>query len=110
MQIDFEIFDSLCSEKGKSQSAAAVEAGVSKNAIGRWRSGEVIPSKASVKKIADYFGVSVGYLQGAEQKNPDTKTGTGMSKTKEDLLQRVMQMSDDELQKLELLLQIVESK
>ena len=109
MQIDFEIFDRLCAEHGKSQSAAAEEAGVSKNAIGRWRCGEVIPSKSSVKKMADYFGVSVGYLQGKE-KNPATDDGNGMSKAKADIVKKVMQMSDDELEKLDILLRIVESK
>ena len=111
MQIDFDIFDSLCSEKGKSQSAAAEEAGVSKNAIGRWRSGEVIPSKASIKKIADYFGVSVNHLLGVEnKKNPATDEGNGISEKKAGLIKKVMQMSDDELEKLEMLLRIVESK
>ena len=109
MQIDFDVFDALCAESGKSQSAAAEEAGVSKNAIGRWRCGEVTPSKSSVKKIADYFGVSVGYLLGNE-KNPATETGNGMSKAKADIVKRVMQMSDAELEKFELLLRIVESK
>ena len=45
-----------------------------------------------------------------QQKNPATDNGNGISEAKSKLLQKVMQMSDEELQKLELLLQIVESK
>ena len=45
-----------------------------------------------------------------EQKNPTTENGNGISQAKADLIKKVMQMSDEELQKLDLLLQIVESK
>jgi len=111
VQIDFDIFDRLCTEKGKSQSAAAEEAGVSKNAIGRWRSGEVVPSKASVKKIADYFGVSVGYLLGDEkQKNPATENDSGISKEKSELIQKIMSLPDEDLASVDLLLQVLEAK
>ena len=110
MQIDFDVFDRLCFEKGKSPSTAAKEAGVSKNAIGRWRSGEVVPSKPSVKKIAEYFGVPVDVLLGREQKNPVTENGNGISKAKSELIEKVMRMSDEELERLNLLLQVVESK
>lgn len=111
MQIDFEVFDRLCTEKGKSQSAAAEEAGVSKNAIGRWRSGEVVPSKASVKKIADYFGVSVGYLLGDEkQKNPTTENDSGISKEKSELIEKIKRMSDAKLARVNLLIQVLESE
>ena len=62
MQIDFDIFDRLCVERGKSQSAVGDESGVSKNAIGRWRRNETNPSRASIAKLAAYFGVSIDTL------------------------------------------------
>ena len=67
-------------------------------------------STTNAQKIASYFGVSVGYLLGEEQKNPTTKIDSGITKAKNDMIQKVMQMSDEELQKLDMLLQIVESK
>lgn len=109
MQIDFDVFDRLCFEKGKSPSTAAKEAGVSKNAIGRWRSGEVVPSKPSVKKIADYFGVSVDYLLGVEQKNPDTKNGTGISEARVEFIEKIKQMSDEQFANFLFVLRIVEA-
>ena len=67
-------------------------------------------STTNAQKIASYFGVSVGYLLGEEQKNPTTEIDSGITKEKSDLIKRVMQMSDEELQKLDMLLRIVESK
>jgi hypothetical protein len=64
----------------------------------------------NAEKIANYFGVSVGYLLGNEEKKPSEISLEGLSKVKADLIQKVMQMSDEELQKLDLLLQIVEAK
>lgn len=100
----------MCNKIGKSPSAVAIEIGLSKPSVYRWKNGG-FPTDATALKIASYFGVSVTYLLGKEeQKNPTTEIGSGMSKAKSDLIQKVMQMSDEELQKLDLLLQIVESK
>lgn len=100
----------MCNEIGKSPSAVSIEIGLSKSTVNRWKNGGC-PTDATASKIASYFGVSVTYLLGKEeQKNPTTEIGSGMSKAKSDLIKKVMQMSDEELQKLDLLLQIVESK
>ena len=100
----------MCNQIGKSPSAVAIEIGLSKSTVNRWKNGGS-PTDATASKLASYFGVSVTYLLGKEeQKNPTTKNDSGMSKAKSDLIEKVMQMSDEELQKLDLLLRIVESK
>ena len=100
----------MCNKVGKSPSAVAIDIGLSKTSVHRWKNGGS-PTDATISKLASYFGVSVTYLLGKEeQKNPTTENGNGMSKAKADLIKKVMQMSDEELQKLDLLLQIVESK
>lgn len=56
----------LRQEKKLTQEELASEIGVSKITILRWENGErqIKPDKA--QKLADYFGVSVGYLLGYE--------------------------------------------
>ena len=100
----------MCNKIGKSPSAVSIEIGLSKSTVNRWKKGGS-PTDATASKIASYFGVPVTYLLGKEeQKNPTTEIDSGMSKVKNEMIQKVMQMSDEELQKLDLLLQIVESK
>ena len=106
----YERYVDLCNQIGKAPSAVAIEIGLSKPSVNRWKNGGS-PTDATASKLASYFGVSVTYLLGKEeQKNPTTKNDSGMSKAKADLIKKVMQMSDEELQKLDLLLQVVESK
>ena len=104
----YERYVEMCNKIGKSPSAVAIEIGLSKPSVNRWKNG-CSPTDATAQKIASYFGVSVTYLLG-KQKNPTTENDSGMSKVKADFIKRVMQMSDEKLQKLDLLLQIVESK
>ena len=103
-----QTFKNLCKEKGVSQQQALCELDLHRNAVQRWTTG--FPAPQTLGKIAEYFGVSVDDLLGVEQKNPATEIGNGMSKAKADLIKKVMQMSDEELEKLDLLLQIVEAK
>lgn len=50
--------------KGASQSDVGKAIGVTRAAIGYYEKGEHNPSLETWKKLADYFGVSVPYLQG----------------------------------------------
>lgn len=100
----------MCNKINKSPSAVSIEIGLSKSTVNRWKNGGS-PTDATASKIASYFDVPVTYLLGKEeQKNPTTEIDSGITKAKADLIKKVMQMSDEELQKLDLLLQIVESK
>ena len=99
----------LCNDIGKSPSAVAIEIGLTKTSVHRWKNGGS-PTDATAAKIASYFGVSVTYLLGKDEKKPTTKIDSGISEVKTEMIKRVMQMSDEELQKLDLLLRVVESK
>ena len=104
-----QTFKKLCKSKGVSQKQALEDMQMNRNAAQPWSRG--MPGADALQKIAEYFGVSMDSLLGREQKNPATETGNGMiSKEKAELVKRVMQMSDEELEKLNLLLQIVEAK
>lgn len=100
----------MCNKIGKSPSAVSIEIGLSKSTVNRWKKGGS-PTDATAAKIASYFGLSVAsLLENEDIKNPTTEKDSGMTKAKQELVKKVMQMSDEELQKLDLLLQIVESK
>lgn len=76
----YEIYVGLCAEKNISPTKAAVEIGLSNAAPTGWKQG-AIPRAAALKKIADYFGVTVEYLKGeTDIKNPAADDGSGMEK------------------------------
>lgn len=108
----YDRFVACCNEKGKSPSGVALEIGLAKPTVNRWKNGS-IPTDATSAKIASYFGVSVAYLMGKEekqQKKPSEISLEGLSPAHAEAVKRVIQMSDAEVQKLTLLLQIVEAK
>jgi len=72
-----------------------------------WVKGKKMPRMDKVEKLAKYFGCLISDLIEEKQKQP---TESELSIKKKEFIQKVMLMSDEELQKLDLLLQIVESK
>ena len=64
----YDNFVNLCASIGKSPSAVAVEIGFQKSAVSRWKKSGATPTDANLQRIAKYFGVSVEYLLGNEQK------------------------------------------
>ena len=63
----------LCDRAGKSPNAVAAEIGFkSTGTVTGWKDGK-IPYERNLKKIADYFGVSVDYLLNGEKENPASK-------------------------------------
>ncbi len=55
----------LCNNRGISPNGVCLELGLSNATATKWKNG-AIPRNATLKKIADYFGVSVDYLLGRE--------------------------------------------
>ena len=65
-------------------------------------------SAAKAQKIASYFNVSVGYLLGEEEKKEKPIINDGLSEKKKEFMQKVEQMSDEQLDRLEQILALVE--
>lgn len=61
----WEIFYALCKEKGTSPNAVAKDLELSSGSVTFWKKGKT-PQYNTLKKIADYFGVTVEYLLGNE--------------------------------------------
>lgn len=58
---------SIRDKKNISQAMVADEIGISQQAYARYEKGDREPKINGWKKLADYFGVSVGYLQGISE-------------------------------------------
>ena len=68
----YNSFVHLCELNKISPSRAAMDCGIAKSVVSKWKSKaaegiEVIPKGADLKTISDYFGVSVDYLLGNEK-------------------------------------------
>lgn len=84
----FDVYRDLCKSRNISPSAAAIEMGINKGTVSIWKNKGTVPQTPQLKKIADYFNVSVDYLLGNEEKpatpkddEPDVKEAlTDMAK------------------------------
>lgn len=62
-------FERLCNERGLTPTAAGISAGVTNAAVSKWKNG-TIPRGESLKKVAEYFNVSVSQLLGEDLPPP----------------------------------------
>ncbi len=58
-----EKFIRLCNERGEPPTVVCQKIGVTSSAFSKWTD-ESVPRKATLTRIADYFGVSISYLLG----------------------------------------------
>lgn len=134
----YENFVGLCNKIGKTPSRAALEIGLSKPTVNRWKNGS-IPTDATAMKIAEYFGVTVQDLTGAanagdllyetardhglvespfkKQEKPTATEGDGLSErmkaSQQKLIEYAKKLPEEEVELLlrqaELLIQMMES-
>lgn len=71
----YDRFIELCKQKGVSPTRAALEAGISKSLVSKWKSNAAKePSPEVLRKIADYFGISpYEVLEAKEEKSLDSE-------------------------------------
>lgn len=67
-------YESLCRQKGKAPGTVALELGLSNAATTSWKKGAT-PKNSTLKKVADYFGVSTEYFYD-EQPQPVSNIST----------------------------------
>ena len=90
----WEIFVSLCSNHGKSTTAVILELGLSRSLVTSWKNGTV-PNNTTLKKISDYFGVSVDYLLGNEEKEK-ISSPSSRDEIEEQLLERFRSLTKEQ--------------
>ena len=92
-------FEALCAEKGVSYNAAAADVGVrSSGTVTGWKNGAK-PRGPVLKRLADYFGVTVEELTGeSEQKEkpstPKSMNLSNLSPEDAELVRRILGASE----------------
>ena len=55
----YEIYERLRDEKGVTDYLVAKETGIGSATLSNWKAGRYTPKLDKIKKLADYFGVSI---------------------------------------------------
>ncbi len=95
----WDVFLSLCSQHGKKPNPVAAELGFSSGSVTAWKNGRV-PKDESLRKIASYFDVSVGYLLGYETERPAASDTAAGSPAKQRFLLLAEQLDESDLMQL----------
>ena len=97
----------LCIAKGIKGGRMCTELGISKSLMTDLKSGRKKGVNAeTAQKIASYFGVSVGYLLGEEDKKEQPIGIDGLSEKRKALMQFAMEVPED---KAEMILQVMKT-
>lgn len=89
----WDIYTALCAKQGVSPNAVAKSLSIASGTVTNWKNGAV-PQNATLRKIADYFGVSTSYLLGTTDDPTDVLSAQVFSN-----LAAGMQQVADELDK-----------
>ncbi|WP_246419513.1 helix-turn-helix domain-containing protein [Caproicibacterium amylolyticum] len=68
VQKTYAVFAELLNKNSVTPYRVYKETGVPQSSLSEWKRGNSMPKIDKIQKIADYFGVSVDYLLGNEQK------------------------------------------
>ncbi len=94
-----ENFIRLCNNSGKSPSSVCHAVGISAAAFAQWTE-KTVPRRATLIKIADYFGVTPESLLAENEQRKDPAQMSREEKNSR-FAQKCSQMSEDELKVLE---------
>lgn len=70
----YEVFEMLCEQRGVTVAEVSRSTGVSQSTLSNWKKRRNNLSAANAKKIADYFGVDVGFLMTGVQQDAHLHT------------------------------------
>ena len=65
--MEYAVLEQLLKSHGLTVYRLAKETGISPTTFSEWKSGRSIPKADKMKRIADYFGVSLSYMLGDEE-------------------------------------------
>lgn len=96
--------NTLLAQKGIQKKDFFSACGITSATFSQWNTGEIkSPRKKSLKRVADFLGVSVEYLlygDGAEKESAPATEGEGLSAAKKALLVAIDDLSDAQCEKL----------
>lgn len=110
----YENYLKLCEKAGKTPSAAALEMGLSKPTVNRWKKGGGA-TDATALKVASYFGVTVEELTGesGKKEKPNALYGIELEKlspARRALLEALDGMDDENIMKIVRIAQAVKKE
>lgn len=89
----YDRFAYLCKQKGVSVSRGALEAGISKSLVTKWKTNNTdIPSPDVIGKLSKYFGIPVSELLGEETEKAPMPNDIG----EENILRMYRSLSTEE--------------
>jgi transcriptional regulator with XRE-family HTH domain len=110
----YDTIISLCESRGIKGGKMCTDLGISKGLMTDLKMGRRTGiSAVTAQKIAAYFGVSVGYILGGEEKGEKKEQPIEideLSKRQKYFIERIKKMSDSELDRLERILALVEKE
>lgn len=72
----YDRFTYLCTQKGVSASRGALDAGISKSLVTKWKTNKTkTPSADVIEKLCDYFNMTVSELLDEENEKAPTENG-----------------------------------
>ena len=103
----YENIIALCEQRGIKGGRMCTDIGMSKGILTDLKMGRQTGiSAANAQKIASYFGVTVGYLLGEEEKEKPTAQGDGLSEKRKALIDFAQSVPDD---KADMILRVMKS-
>ena len=102
----YDKYAHICKQRGISMSAAALEAGLSKSLVTKWKVNKVeVPSPDVLKKLSTYFNIPVSELIEEDKKEKPTAQDDELSDAKRKLIDKIKKLPEDQVL---LLLQVAE--
>ena len=98
-------FIAICNDNNTTPTATVKALGISLGSVTKWKNGAQ-PNSTTLKKIADFFNVSIETLSGKKEKQP---TPSELSEKQKRLIKIIEGMSDDQLDRFEKILAVVET-
>ena len=92
-------FYTLCTKNGTSPNAVAKKLDVSSGSVTAWKNG-TNPRPAVLKKIAEYFNISVEELISGQKEKATTVSGDDLSEAKQAMINWVINAPDSEIEAL----------
>lgn len=69
----YDIFEKLCEQNKVTPYRVCKETGITTATISNWKAGRYVPKQDKMKKIADYFGVTVDYLMTGKESSAESE-------------------------------------
>lgn len=92
--IMYSIFEQLLQKNGVSTYKVSQDTGIAQSVFSSWKTGRSVPKQDKLKILADYFGVSLNYIMGIEEKEVYENELEAKNKTEKELLLLCRKVND----------------